>query len=104
MAVRISDDCISCDACAQECPNTAIYPGGESYTMADGTKHGDSSEQDPLADDHYFVVFNKCTQCVGFNAAPACMAVCPVEAISLDPEHEETQDDLLAKKVKLHGA
>lgn len=104
MAVRISDDCISCDACAQECPNTAIYPGGESYTMADGTASADGQQRDPLADDHYFVVFNKCTQCVGFNDAPACMAVCPVDAIDFDPEHVESEDALMAKKVALHGA
>ena len=62
MAVKISDDCISCDACAQECPNTAIYPGGESFTMADGTASSDDEERDAFADDHYYIVFNKCAR------------------------------------------
>lgn len=103
MAVKISDDCISCDACAQECPNTAIYPGGETFTMADGTASSDEEEQEGFADDHYFIVFNKCTQCVGFNDAPACMSVCPVDAIDFDPDRVENDDDLMKKKIALHG-
>ncbi|HAN77356.1 MAG TPA: ferredoxin [Bacteroidales bacterium] len=83
MAVVISDDCISCGACASECPNTAIYEGGAKWSMADGTKHADSARKDALDGDHYFSVPFKCTQCVGFNDKPACIEVCPVEAITI---------------------
>ena len=102
MAVKISDECISCDACAQECPNTAIYAGGEEWSMGDGTQLDDNEMHEPIEEDHYFVISNKCTQCVGFNDAPACIDVCPVEAIDFDPDHEETQEELAAKKAKLH--
>ncbi|NOZ47247.1 MAG: ferredoxin [Chlorobi bacterium] len=102
MAVIINDDCISCDACAQECPNTAIYAGGEEWTMADGTNLDDNESHPAISDDFYFVVPNKCTQCVGFNDEPACISVCPVEAIDFDPAHEESQEELAAKKARLH--
>jgi NAD-dependent dihydropyrimidine dehydrogenase PreA subunit len=29
MALKITDDCINCDACIAECPNTAIYEQDE---------------------------------------------------------------------------
>jgi len=104
MAVKISSECISCGSCADECPNTAIYPAGSEWSMADGTKVGDKSTKPAVSDDFYFVVSNKCTQCKGFNDAPACIPVCPVEAIALDPDHEESDAQLLAKKASLHGA
>ena len=49
MAVKISDDCISCDACTQECPNTAIYAGGEEWSMADGTNLAKAMIVAPIA-------------------------------------------------------
>jgi len=33
MAIMINEECISCGACQSECPNTAIYPGGEEYEL-----------------------------------------------------------------------
>jgi len=103
MAVFINDDCISCGACAEECPNTAIYAGGDSFSMAEGTKLADSEEHDALQEDFYFVVANKCTECVGFHDESACIQVCPVDAISKDPDNEESTDELQAKYEKLHG-
>jgi ferredoxin len=38
MAIKITDDCINCDACISECPNTAIYEPDQEYSYADGTK------------------------------------------------------------------
>ena len=37
MAIMITDECINCGACEPECPNTAIYEGGVSWTFAGGT-------------------------------------------------------------------
>jgi ferredoxin len=103
MAVFINEECISCDACATECPNTAIYPGGEPYTLAEGTNSSDEEEKDAISADTYYVVSDKCTQCVGFNEEPACMAVCPTEAIALDPNKEESEEALQEKYNQLHG-
>ena len=103
MAVKINDECISCDLCAQECPNTAIYPGGEPYTLAEGTNLSDDEEKDAIDEDFYYVVPDKCTECVGFHDEPQCIEVCPVDAIEMDPEHEESKDDLQAKYDKLHA-
>ena len=54
MAHVISDDCISCGACAPECPQEAISEGDTKYVI------------DPA----------KCTDCA------ACVEVCPSDAIS----------------------
>jgi ferredoxin len=37
MAIIITEDCINCGACEPECPNNAIYEGGEEWKVADGT-------------------------------------------------------------------
>ena len=52
MAYRINDDCISCGACAVECPTNAISEGDSKYVI------------DP----------EKCIEC------GACAGVCPVGA------------------------
>lgn len=81
MALFITDECINCDVCEPECPNEAISPGEEIYII------------DP----------NKCTECVGHYDEPQCQQVCPVDCILLDPNHEETQEQLEAKYERLTG-
>ncbi|MDN5291879.1 MAG: hypothetical protein PWQ06_2118 [Anaerophaga sp.] len=81
MALLINEDCISCGVCEAECPNDAISEGDSIFVI------------DP----------DRCTECVGFHDEPQCIDVCPVECIVPDPEHEETKDQLLEKKKKLHG-
>ena len=75
----ITAECINCDVCEPECPNQAIYMGVEIY------------EIDP----------NKCTECVGHFDQPQCQEVCPVDCIPINPEHQETRQDLLSKYQKL---
>ena len=116
MSIMITDECINCGACEPECPNNAIYEGGVEWRFSDGTNvHGtitlpDGREVDadapqaPLADDIYFIVPDKCTECMGFHEEPQCAAVCPVDCCIPDPEHEEDETVLLAKKEFLHGA
>ncbi|WP_019625233.1 YfhL family 4Fe-4S dicluster ferredoxin [Thioalkalivibrio sp. ALJT] len=82
MALMITDECINCDVCEPECPNEAIYPGDEIY------------EIDP----------NLCTECVGHFDEPQCQQVCPVDCIPLDPDHEESRDQLMAKYEALMAA
>ncbi len=79
MALLINDLCINCDVCEPECPNDAIYMGPEIY------------EIDPA----------KCTECVGHFDEPQCMEVCPVECILIDPNHKESQEELLEKYQQL---
>ncbi len=56
MAFKISDDCISCGACAAQCPVEAIAEG----------------------DDKFVIDADKCISC------GACADGCPVEAIAED--------------------
>ena len=114
MAIKITDECINCGACEPECPNNAIYEGGVEWNMADGTDVSGSytlmngTEVDanekitPKSNEVYYIVEDKCTECVGFHEEPQCAAVCPVDCCVPDPEVEETEDVLLAKKDKLH--
>lgn len=75
MALRITDECINCDVCEPQCPNTAIYMGVDIY------------EIDP----------SRCTECVGHFDEPQCQVVCPVECIIVDENHSESREQLQAK-------
>ncbi|HHB77860.1 MAG TPA: 4Fe-4S dicluster domain-containing protein [Saprospiraceae bacterium] len=103
MAIKITDDCINCDACISECPNNAIYEPDEEWSMADGTALDDDTKHEPLSDEFYYIVADKCTECKGFHDEPQCAAVCPVDCCVPDENHVETEEELLAKKAKLHG-
>ena len=81
MALKITDQCINCDVCEPECPNEAISQGIEFYVI------------DPA----------RCTECVGHFDTPQCREVCPVDCIPLDPEHEESREELLAKYHRLEA-
>ncbi|MCB1870206.1 MAG: YfhL family 4Fe-4S dicluster ferredoxin [Gammaproteobacteria bacterium] len=79
MALMITDDCINCDVCEPECPNSAITQGAEIY------------EIDPAS----------CTECVGHFDEPQCVSVCPVDCIITDPENEESNEELTEKYNRL---
>ena len=96
MATMITAECINCGACEPECPNTAIYQGGVDYEL-------NGKMLPALSQDVFYIVPEKCTECVGFHDQEACAAVCPVDCCVPDPEHEETEEILLAKKAWLHG-
>jgi ferredoxin len=114
MAIIITDECINCGACEPECPNNAIYEGGVEWRIADGTAiSGDfplvdgtnvdaEAENDPIEEDYYFIVPDKCTECNGFHEEPQCAAVCPVDCCIPDPDREESEEVLLARKESLH--
>jgi len=80
MALKITEDCISCGACEPECPNEAISEGEEIYVI------------DP----------NKCTECVGSHESSRCVEVCPVDSCVSDEDHKESKEQLLEKWKKLH--
>lgn len=113
MAIIITEECINCAACEPECPNTAIYEGGEEWTWAGGTgleevelEDGTTTDakelQEPISDEFYYIVSGKCTECMGFHEEPQCAAVCPVDCCVPDPEYQEDEEELLAKKDWLH--
>ncbi|MEZ4883780.1 MAG: 4Fe-4S dicluster domain-containing protein [Chitinophagales bacterium] len=114
MAIMITDECINCGACEPECPNNAIYEGGVewrmsdgttltgTYTLLDGKEVGADDEQEPVSEDFYYIVTDKCTECMGFHEEPQCAAVCPVDCCVPDPDHKEAEEELLKKKATLH--
>jgi ferredoxin len=114
MAIIITDDCINCGACEPECPNNAIYEPGDPYKFATGTtltgkvvlpngKEIDADEEkEEISDEFYYIVPDKCTECIGFFDEPQCAAVCPVDCCIPDEDIVETPEELEAKKNFLH--
>lgn len=78
MSVRITDLCINCDACIEECPATAIV----------------SADESPLSDGEItYVKPEKCIECVD-STVPKCADVCPTEgAIVWDMPYFAEFDD-----------
>ncbi|QKT03268.1 YfhL family 4Fe-4S dicluster ferredoxin [Ectothiorhodospiraceae bacterium 2226] len=75
MSLLITDECINCDVCEPECPNTAIAQGDEIYEISS----------------------DLCTECVGHYDTPQCIEVCPVDCIIVDPDNTESREQLQAK-------
>ncbi len=80
MATLISEDCINCGACEDECPNAAISLGEETFVIDAGL----------------------CTECVGFHDEQMCALACPPEACVQDPDRIESEDALFARAKKIH--
>ncbi|MDX1683739.1 MAG: 4Fe-4S dicluster domain-containing protein [Saprospiraceae bacterium] len=114
MAIIITDECINCGACEPECPNNAIYEGGVEWKVEEGTtvtgfyelesgKKVDASQSmDPIDEEIYFIVPDKCTECKGFHDEPQCAAVCPVDCCVQDPDRVESEETLLERQARLH--
>lgn len=77
MSVYITDSCINCDACIDECPATAIV----------------SADETPLEDGEFtYVKPEKCIECVD-STVPKCVDVCPTEGcIVWDMPYTEEYD------------
>jgi len=63
MSVRITDTCINCAACIDECPVEAIV----------------DEDDNPTGEDIFFVYEDKCVECVDHHDEPACATACPTE-------------------------
>jgi ferredoxin len=61
MAVIITDTCISCDACLDECPTESIV----------------DNDENPTGEDIYHVNADTCNECG--DGEPACAEACPTE-------------------------
>ena len=73
--------------------------GGQSFGPADAAPSGAVGF---YSADYFFIVPDKCTECVGFHEEPQCAAVCPVDCCVPDPNHVDSQEELLARKTALH--
>lgn len=80
MSVMITDICINCDACIDECPATAIV----------------SEDASPRQEGEYtfaYVKPEKCIECVD-AAVPKCADICPTEGcIVWDMPYTESYND-----------
>jgi ferredoxin len=84
MAVKITSECISCDACVPECPVGAILD--------------ESNEKNPYADEYYYVKPESCVECIGHADVPRCVEACPTEgAIVWDMPYTAAFNDYFAK-------
>ncbi len=63
MAVVITDICINCGACIDECPVEAIV----------------DEDDNPTGEEIYYVHEDKCVECVSHFDTPACAESCPTE-------------------------
>lgn len=63
MSVKITDLCICCGSCIDECPVSAIVDDGDN----------------PTGESYYYVHADKCVECVGHNDTPACASACPTD-------------------------
>ena len=71
-----------CGACEPECPNNAIYEAAVDWKYSEGTSLTGSivnvdgiefdadAVQDPVSDEVYYIVPDKCTECKGFHEEP----------------------------------
>jgi len=95
MATMITEECINCGACEPECPNVAIYAGGAQWEL-------DGATNAALSDSFFYIVPDKCTECVGHFDQEQCAAVCPVDCCLPDPNRVETEEVLFERAKKLH--
>lgn len=63
MSVLITDICINCGSCIDECPTEAIL---DQY-------------DNPTDQEIYYVIEDKCVECVSHHDKPACAMACPTE-------------------------
>src|SRR5690242_5712119 len=95
MATIITEACINCGACLPRCPNNAIYEGGAQWEL-------NGEERPAIAEDIYYIVPEKCTECVGFFNHEECAAACPVDCCIPDPDRPELESILIQRARQLH--
>ena len=71
-----------------------VSPSGASFDA--------KAPQEPVSFDLYYIVTDKCTECVGFHETPQCAEVCPVDCCVPDEENVESKEALESKKGFLH--
>ena len=112
MAIIITEECINCGACEPECPNTAIYESGVGWKFSEGTaltsveerngiKIDPNKENNPKAEEFFYIVTDKCTECNGFHDEPQCAAVCPVDCCIIDEDNIESEEEKTDYEIRI---
>ena len=70
--------------------------------LPNGNEVDSDIDNDPISDEVFFIVPDKCTECQGFHEEPQCAAVCPVDCCVPDEDNVESEDELLAKQKFMH--
>jgi ferredoxin len=76
MAVIITDSCIGCGACMDECPVEAIL----------------DEDDNPNGEDIYFVQKDICVECISHYDRPACATACPTEGCIIWGKNPTTEN------------
>ena len=102
MPMQILQNCTNCGICEILCPYNAIYPGGVNWRKIHN-RYFIFCDEELIHDvfwspDHYYVVSDKCTECIGKYPEPICKTACTKDAIVIDTEHRESEEHLIAKK------
>mgnify|MGYP003429000415 FL=1 len=102
MPMKITKDCTNCSICEIICPYNAIFPAGVNWRKIHN-RYFTFCDESLIYDDfwsqnHYYVVPDKCTECVGKYPEPICKTGCTKRAIENDHEHWESEEHLFAKK------
>jgi len=109
MAYKITNDCINCGLCEVKCPNKAIYEGAQDWSFSygdastrfkkyDGSIVSSGDLQTALAENVYYIVPEKCTECKGYYDEPQCVSVCPVDCCVINENVAEDKERLHLKK------
>jgi len=83
MAVVITDTCISCDACLDECPTESIV----------------DNDENPTGEDIYYVNPETCDECTEAGQDPACAEACPTEGCIVWGENVITEGKVAGEPV-----
>ena len=70
--------------------------------LPNGNKVNSDLDNTPISDEFFFIVPDKCTECMGFHEEPQCAAVCPVDCCVPDDNNVETENELLSKQKFMH--
>ena len=54
--------------------------------LPNGKAANADEDQEPISDEIYYIVADKCTECKGFHEEPQCAAVCPVDCCVPDED------------------
>ena len=107
MPVKITSFCNNCGVCEIVCPYDAIYKGGSNWRKIQNRYYvycDEGLEYDMFwSKEHFYVVPDRCTECIGKYPEPICMTVCTKNCLLFDESNRESEDHLRAKKEYLES-